>query len=199
METGHLITAIISSSVIATLLSSLVNFYFRKEDFKNEYYKIVIQKRLKAYEWLETQIASLKSSVLDEEDGKPYHLIFGYGRESFMESIQQSMLANAHNLWLASKTNDLLTKLVHIFNKIPFEVDIDDSEALILTGKKYYRDIAELRTQLENSVREDILSLYSLSSIKRKRNNPKEYNVINVKRGGIARFRNKLQQQPPPS
>src|SRR4051812_5182291 len=110
MDTQALITTIVSSSLIATILSSIITYQLKKVDFKHEYFKIVIRKRLSAYEKLEYLIAVLKSSALDEADGKPYHSCF-FNPVNFNDFSARLALANSDNLWLNSSINEKLSEL----------------------------------------------------------------------------------------
>lgn len=169
MNWDTLIITIISSSLIATILSSIFNIYLKNMDFKNEYYKSIINKRLLAYEWLEKQIALLKTSVIDENDEKIYHIIFSYGEKEFLKFSQNSLLANAYSLWIDEDTNKILNDLIFIFNQINFEFDVNNKSELISAGKKYYSEIAKLRDELETSVKNDLLRLYKFDKIKKKK------------------------------
>jgi hypothetical protein len=179
MDLTTIITAIISSSLIATVLSSIVNYYLKKQDFKNEYFKLLLKKRMDSYEWIENQIALLKSSVLDS-DGKPYHQVFSYGYEEYLKHLQSAQIANSYNIWLNQKTNDKWIKILQIFNKISFEYNITDDEQLVNAGKKYYWDIANLRDELENLTRNDLLKLYDFKDIKRKNSKPDGFQKIEI-------------------
>jgi hypothetical protein len=46
-------TSIFASGVIAAVVSGLFNLYFKKQDYKNEYRKYILEKRKKAYEKIE--------------------------------------------------------------------------------------------------------------------------------------------------
>jgi hypothetical protein len=167
MNFETLLTTIISSSVIATILSSLISLRLKKLDFKNEYFKIVIKKRLEAYEELEYIIAALKTSALDANDQKAYHVCF-FSPDNFNNFSARLALVNAHNLWLNAEANEKLSQLNLIFNQLKFEFNISIESELILSGKKYYSKIAELRTQIENVTRRDILTLYDFKPINKK-------------------------------
>ena len=173
MTVLQILTLIGSSSIIATFLSAIINQYFKKIEFRNDYYKIIIQKRIEAYENIEAQIQILKVSILDESDGKSYHRIF-YSDEYFNELTSPLLKANSNSLWINKKTNEKLIQLLHIFNKVRFENKDDLTEA----GKKYYWEIAYLRDDLENLVRNDLLKLYDFKDIKQKNNKVEGYQFI---------------------
>lgn len=177
-----LITTIVSSSVIATVLSSMVNYYLKKQEFKNEYYKMLLAKRMEVYQEVENQISILKTSVLDKSDGKAYHQIFSFGEKHFLMFGQVMSAANSKNIWLNDTTNNKLMELMHIINRVSFEYDTTDENQLIEAGKKYYWEIANLRDELENLTRKDLLNLYKFSEI-RKKTNELGLQVIDTRRG----------------
>jgi hypothetical protein len=73
------IVTILTSTVVAALVSGLINGLYnlrtKQHEYVNEYYKIIINRRVTAYETLEGLIVALKASVLDG-DGRPYHYCF---------------------------------------------------------------------------------------------------------------------------
>jgi phosphate/sulfate permease len=164
------IKIILTSSVIATILSvlvsAIVSLLLKNLDYKNEYYKKILEKRLEAYKFLETQIAVLKSSVLDD-DGKPYYLIFEYGHEKFDEFQQNLFVAHAYSIWIDNETVNKMDELNRLFLKITRKLkDISDQE-LIQIGKDNYHEIAKIRTELESCVRNDLLELYDLKAFRK--------------------------------
>jgi len=165
MNYTSIIISIISSSVIATVFASIINIFIKKIEFKQAYYRIILDKRLKAYEWLENQIALLKTTVADDRDNKSYHIIFSYGINEYYDFTKNIMLANAYSLWINERTNVILNDLLHIFNQINLEIKGDKEEMLINLGKNYYFKISDLRNTLESTVRNDLLYLYKFSDI----------------------------------
>ena len=79
---------ILTSSVIAGLVSAIVSYFttlrLKKFDFKSEYYKEILKKRLNAYQYIENQIAVLKAVVLGG-DKKPFHMMFSEGENEFLK------------------------------------------------------------------------------------------------------------------
>ncbi|TYZ05751.1 hypothetical protein FY528_21010 [Hymenobacter lutimineralis] len=115
------ITIILTSSVISAIISALISAYVslraKDIDYKHNYYKEIINKRLAAYQFLETQISVLKSTVLDD-DQKAFHLIFAYGREKFMEFQQNLTLAMAYSIWIEEETVEAMQELNDVFFSI---------------------------------------------------------------------------------
>jgi hypothetical protein len=180
MTISSLFISIVSSSLLATIVTSLITFYSKKTDFRNEYFKIVIKKRLDAYEKLEFVIAILKTSALDENDGKAYHLPF-FNPDNWMEFSANLALTNSYSLWLNESVNEKLSGLISDINQIRFEYDITKSEVLIEAGKKSYDSLASARVELENMARKDVLSLYDFQGISRKKVKD-QLQVISIKK-----------------
>ena len=60
---SHILIALLSAG-----LAFLSAWRIKKIDYRNEYYKNIINKRLNAYQFVENQIAVLKTAVLDDKD-----------------------------------------------------------------------------------------------------------------------------------
>lgn len=167
---------ILTSTVVATIVTSIftlvLNVYLKKIDYKNEYYKKVIQKRIEAYEFLENQIVRLKQSTLDDRDGKAYHIIFAHGEEYYISSMTPTIQTSAYSLWIHVDTFEVFNKLKSIFFDISFSLNNSNNrnEDLIIMGKKYYREIALIRDELEQCVRNDYLNLHKIEEFGKKHN-----------------------------
>lgn len=161
------IKILLASSLIAGIVSTIVSYItsirLKKVDFKNEYYKEILKKRLHAYEFIENQIAVLKSVVLGD-DGKPYHYIFGQGEIEFLKFQKNLMLAISYSLWIdedSTKTLDEMNNLFFNLNNHIYKKTESEIEGI---GQEYYNRISGLRIQLENNVKK---GLYDLHDIKK--------------------------------
>lgn len=172
MENSDLLKVILTSSLVAgifsAVVSAIVSMKLKNLDYKNEYYKKILEKRLEAYKYIEAQISVLKSSVLDE-DGKPYHTIFSYGEQEFYKFQENLHTAIAYGMWINDETSELMDKLNEIFFKISRRVANANNEGLITLGKDYYQEISVLRKTLEHSVRKDLLGLHNFKKFKKSR------------------------------
>lgn len=158
---------LLASSVIAGVVSVVVSYFtsirLKKVDFKNDYYKEILKKRLRAYEFIEHQIAVLKSVVLDD-DGKPYHLIFGQGSIKFLEFQENLILAISFGLWIDEDSSKTLDEMNNLFFNLNDHIRQKSNSEMEEIGKKYYNRISALRVQLENDVKK---GLYDLHDIKK--------------------------------
>lgn len=177
MENSELTKVILTSTVIATVLSTLVStvlaIKLKSLDYRNEYYKKILDKRLEAYKFLETQIAVLKSTVLDE-DRQPYPMIFSFGESEFHKFQENLFAAIAYSIWIHQDTVTEMENLNQIFFKISSRTKNVSEEKVIEVGKEYYHQIATLRKKLEFFVRRDLHNLHDLKKfMKEKRSNGK--------------------------
>ena len=67
MPTAQLLVGVLSSSLIAGILGALIGGWFtlrgKRNDYANEYYKVVLARRVQAYEEVERLINMVKTAV----------------------------------------------------------------------------------------------------------------------------------------
>lgn len=166
MENSELIKIVLTSTAIATVLSAIistvVSIRLKSLDYRNDYYKKILDKRLEAYRFLETQIAVLKSVVLDD-DKHPFHLIFSYGNDEYEKFHVNLFAAMSNSMWISEDTVTEMENLNVIFLNISRRMRTDDSgEWLIKLGKEQYNEISILRKKLERLTRRDLHDLHNL-------------------------------------
>ena len=176
--TEQLWLAILSSSLISGILGALIAGAYtlrgKRNEYINDYYKTVIQRRLAAYEQLESLIVALKTAVLDS-DNKPYHLLFS--KDDDWESVHQLLFhVMSQSLWISEeafvKTRDL--------NYLAFRLKPGDS-GVIEFGKQNYEAIATLRSDLEKILAADMLELYDVKSfLKHKKKNTHGFHPVRL-------------------
>ncbi len=152
-------TIVLSSSVVSGIVSALVGGWFnlrtKRNEYANVYYKMVLERRLVAYEEVERLIAAIKIAVVDD-DQRPYHLLFS------KDDDQVSVYAQLHGtmsnaLWLS----DELFELTRQLNLMVYSGTTNDG-GLIAFGKQNYTAVAELRTKLETIHARDMLVLHDV-------------------------------------
>jgi len=165
MENSEMIKIILTNTVIATVLSTIVStivgIKLKSLDYRNEYYKKVLDKRLEAYRFLEMQIAILKNTVLDD-DKQPYHMIFSYGEDEFNKFQTNLITAIANSIWIHEDTVSEMESLNEIFFKISRKINNASEDKVVAVGKEYDNQISTSRKKLEMLVRSDIHNLHDL-------------------------------------
>ena len=162
-----LFIAVLSSSVVAAIVSALVSGGFalraKRVEYENEYFKKVIERRLEAYEAVEHLILLFKNSVIGDDEARPYHLIFN--REDWLkEYYKHSAFVSASSLWLSDDMFDATQEL----NRVMFSLPGDASLAQAF-GKDNYVRFAEIRSKMERTMMADLSILHDVPSfLKRK-------------------------------
>ncbi|MDZ4097388.1 MAG: hypothetical protein U1E13_01675 [Methylophilaceae bacterium] len=158
-EQISLLAIILSSSLISAVVSALVAGFFalraKKYDYVHHYYKMILDKRIAAYEQLDILIDSIKIAVLDD-DGQPYHWCFS-SQENFDFFHRTLFNVMAHGLW---QSDDIFSKIRGI-NILLLNID-KSIEGLLEFGKQNYSDIASLREGIEKSRAIDMLNLHDV-------------------------------------
>jgi len=150
----------LSSSVIAAIVSAAINLWIKRNEYSNDYYKMVITKRIAAYEQLECLIIGLKTSVLDK-DNKPYHLIFAKD-DDWLTAHKLLQDVMEHALWLSEKIFEKTREL----NYLIFGLSQGN---VIEFGKANYEKIATLREDMEKILAADMLELHHIRKFLREK------------------------------
>ncbi|MCL3780959.1 hypothetical protein EMN47_11250 [Prolixibacteraceae bacterium JC049] len=179
MTQFELLKTVITSSVFAGIISAVVSYFttlrLKKYDFKTEYYKEILKKRLNAYQYIENQIGVLKAVVMGD-DKRPFHMMFSEGETKFLEYQQNLLVAISFSLWIDETTVKELEKLNNLFFNINNHVHNKDVEKMEEIGKHYYQKISDLRFSLENSVKTGLYNLHDIKkAFKTKKINKKRY------------------------
>jgi len=151
--------AILSSSLISIVAGALIAGWFnlrsKRNEYANEYFKLVLARRLAAYEEVERLITMLKAAVLDD-DQRPYHILFSKDDDhAAVYKLLFAVLSKA--LWLS---DDLFGRTREL-NVLVYSDNVDET-GLIEFGKKNYIAIAELRTKTERLYARDMLTLHNV-------------------------------------
>jgi|GEM_PF-1162227 len=171
MSTTSIITLLLSSSLLTAILTSVANWYINRNNYRNDYYKKLLDKRLKAYEEVEALISKIKPLV-HLDDGSVCNIFLSCGKEGFDDFLLQIGMANISSFWLSDKTSGTITELnVYLLNNILDESDEQNINAhLEQLGIKHREEIKRTRKPLEEILKEDLNQLHDIKGfLKRKR------------------------------
>ena len=186
LDVVNLILAnVVVSGIISTAMSYFVSVKLKDLDYRNEYYKQIIERRLNAYQNLEKPISELKGILLDTTklDQEPYHMFMSIGKSGFYEFLACVMNAFSDNLWLDDETNDNLEHLNQVLLVIGNEISDKSDEEIVHIGKNYYDKLSETRFHLENSMKQGLYNLHDVKKglkIKKHRKKRIIYSSINT-------------------
>lgn len=167
-------------------ITFLVNWFIKLFDYKNDYYKKIIDKRINAYEELEKFIEELDIGRDNNYDNKTYHCY------NFLTEINDCMAAAKKsanicglNSWfsvnLESQVNYFNEKLVSVANEMnnkareaQIDKNIDLQKEIYQIACKYHNEIKELIFNLKAEIIKDRLKLHEVEDyLKEKQKNLK--------------------------
>jgi hypothetical protein len=172
--------AVLSSSVISGTIGALIAGWFnlrsKHTEYANMYYKMVLEKRIKAYEAVEYLINQIKIAVVDT-DNRPCHLLFS--KDNDHANVYKTLAYGMPDaLWLSDDLFEATRDLnILVYTRAP------DGFGLTEFGKAHYREIAELRTRIERLHTRDMTSLHEVPKFLRNKKPGDAYTP--VARGSI--------------
>ena len=169
---------ILSSTVVSGLISAIISGWFslrsKNTEYSNSYYKMILERRLVAYEVVDQLIRSIKAGVVDS-DQRPYHLFFlkDDGQIYVYQKISEAM---SKSLWLSEDVFDILRQ----FNVLVAEGSTKEI-GLIEFGKQKYKVIAELRTKLERACAQGMIKLHDVPNFLKNKKYLDGYSAVSVR------------------
>lgn len=167
MSKTEIIIAILSSSVISASLTSYINWRIHNSNYKKDYYRKILDKRLEAYESINKLINRLSDIVY--VDRNVVHALL-CSSESFDFITSQFHLAMENRYWFAEGTANKLTEFgAFLFNEISGHIDDTlpeetRNEKYIELGIKHFDKISEFKQTLKFSVNSDLKNLYKIDA-----------------------------------
>jgi len=157
-----LIPSILASTVVAGLISSFVSYRLKFLDFRNEYYKIIIRKRLDCYVQVEKVVLLLQPFIVAENAKTKFHRIFETW--SGIDDFKTELRAAIYNgLWITKPTLQILRNMETMFIKMDNNYDIEHHDDSVMAGETYYLELEKLKNDLEDACRYDILHLHRIT------------------------------------
>lgn len=150
--------------VIATLLGTLLGFwlsaYLNRTTYKNDYYKKIIDKRMKVYEQLENVIRLITAKNETPDRKQIYHVIFK-DFESFTNFYFEFMKAGQMKYWFSLELYFYHYDLNKDLNEIMEELSKDPTNSINI-GLKHYNQIVNHGLKLTYFLVTDLKKLYNV-------------------------------------
>jgi hypothetical protein len=177
----QILIAVISSSVIAAGLTSLVNILIHRSNYRNDYYKAVLTKRMDAYEVV-NKIVSQMSNIIT---------LGNWAIPQICESKKHYddfclALSLRNPLWLSDEMCDKLTEInVFLMNEIDNKIDrtiseVEQNQKFQNFGYLYFKEIRSYRTELTDLMNRDFRRLHKIKSFLK--NSKKSKNTFGVEK-----------------
>lgn len=170
ITTIKLIGIILSSSLLASLMTFIGNKRLQREGYTRDYYKKLLDKRLEAYESVEYLIGRL-GGLTQLSDGRACPLIFAGGEDGFTAFLITILQTVSKSTWLSQETGLKLTEF-NIFLLSEVENRIDENgnydKQLLDLGAQQRDEVKKFRTELEQLLYDDLVKLHDIKSFIKK-------------------------------
>jgi hypothetical protein len=156
-----ILTSIIASTVLASIISSIVAYRLKSLDFRNEYYKIILNKRLDSYKPVEYVVVLLQTIEYSYK-GEPFHSsLTGRNHMSeFHEAVNNALL---QSIWISTKTLIAIKNINAFLLSTSLDATANLDDDYFQFGIKNFKALEALKLKLEESCRHDILHLHTLT------------------------------------
>lgn len=178
MTFEQLVVAILSSSVIGGAVGAFIAGRFslsvKNREYENDYYNLVLAKRVAAYESIQQLVTGLKTAVLDN-DGQPYHRLLSLD-DSLPVAYRLLGEISSQALWLSDdlfiQTRDLGRLLFGATNH---------EGGTVAFAKKHYQEFATSRENIERLHIRDMLSLHKITQFLNSKNVQSGFGAVRLR------------------
>ena len=160
LTVGTFVLTVLSSSVVASVLTSLVSVYIQRRQYTDEYYRAILQKRLEEYEMLAKSLMPIRACTYDDQH-VPFYIAF-YDAKHVRRFIAEMGQAHSGSIWIGEGTRKTLLDLGKLFVRIGEEFNLESDSQL--AGKRYYKRVAELRDEIDKAIHTDLATLHRIPS-----------------------------------
>ncbi len=178
MTTIEIIGLVLTSSVVSAVLTSFIDWKIQNRNYRNEYYKKLLDKRLEAYENVEDLISRLITVVIIGK-GRTCNLFFTFGIEGLDQFIISLPFVMKKSFWVNSEITGKITELnvllVEIDNQIDRQGDV--KRQLEDFGAINREKIREIRESIQTLLYKDFENLHDIEKFVKKIRPDKEYIV----------------------
>lgn len=189
MEWGDFLKIALTSSLFSAVVTTGANYYFKKQDYKRDYYKKIIDKRLKAYEELESFMGSfcLKQEVSnplrDEKDAKSFEVLRCFTEDNGLIKANDDILkVLKYSLWFSNEIcenlgkinsmvcevgislTDTSSKLSNEIRKSGLTGKLAKEDLILYMGHVFFDDIQTCIKELGITISKDLTNIHDVES-----------------------------------
>ncbi len=154
------------TAIISAIITNLCLWWHKKADYKRDYYKKIVDKRIKAYEVVEKLIARLdKTAILENDNRKFLECCYPMGNtKKFFEEMGE---VEKYRLWLEQDCRECLDRIN--VKMTPFYAFYSTNE-INMSGKRLSKavevcsELEKERDKLRQIVKKNIVKLHDVDS-----------------------------------
>lgn len=161
-----MVTVILSSALVAAIVSFVSNYVIQNLNYKQEYHKQLISKRLKAYEAVENVLQILGGHAITENQ-ESIPRVF-WERESYIDFMQRLIYAITQSVWLSHDVTTILENINATCTKASFDFNLAKPESskidFVKAGLALDSKLLEYKSELFVQIRHDFLKLHNIEA-----------------------------------
>lgn len=158
-----LVNALITA-VVSAIVTNLFMWWQKRNDYKRDYYKKVVDKRIKAYEQAEVFVACFDGESVDRATGKSW-LTCCETLEDAKRTFEELENTNKYSLWLSKECNQCIQEINTVLYPL-FRFDEKDEKNFklhrLMLSLTLSDVIAKHRDELRNIIRKDMMNLHDV-------------------------------------
>lgn len=147
--------------LVSAFVAYLTSIIVQRNGFRNDYYKTILDKRIEAYQFVDTQLMQLRMTLFDDDDQKQFHLIFGDNGKTFFEFHKNMNLTSVRSIWFSEEMLKSFSKLNTLFYEISVIIS-DDPNVSERIGKQYFEEIMTAQRDVSRIMVADIGNLHDI-------------------------------------
>ncbi|WP_394772523.1 hypothetical protein [Mucilaginibacter sp.] len=162
-STTTIIISVLSSSLLTAAFTKLAEFYFNKVNYKKDYYKIILEKRLNSYETL-LNLLFESGNMTKDLDEQTYSTTFETS-EKILSYFHRFWAIQNHRMWLSRTVDEQYSNLLIYLNdsinkSFIHEKSLDNT--CVTFAKTINREQVRLGRSLHLSILCDMKNLYKV-------------------------------------
>ena len=178
MTTEQIITIVLTSSVLSSILTVFMQWVFRHLDYKLDFKKKVIDKRITAYENIDLITWKLSSIV---QDGETSWSAILDSEHEFNQFIVHLTLARKDKLWLSRNLENKLSELNAFLINLQNDNVLKTEKDYNILGNSNFKKIRNFRKEIEEIHKKDFKNLDKVKSFFNEKSHSNKFYKINRK------------------
>lgn len=128
MDWSTLVVAILTSSVVGAVVSSLFSEWQKRNDYKRDYYKKIIDKRIDAYEKMAKVLGRIGTKAYYSIDGENKEIYVCFENYESLECANSELISILNEVqWISPQTYKELWRLNDVIASV-FDRVLEDSK-----------------------------------------------------------------------
>ena len=163
-------TLVLTSSVLAASLTSFVNWWLQRNNFRDDYYKKVIDKRMTTYDQISKAMGRLQIVDVSASNNK-YHAIFNQEKD-YSDFVVQLAFASLEGIWISSQCSLKITQLNEFMHRT-FNATWESEwihQEIVELAESNYDDICKHRESIRDQILKDLISLHHVEQFLKLKN-----------------------------